>query len=83
VTLYSDCEIYTELWRQKNWLLHLDNEPSHTSIFHQAFFNKNNMTLFSQPLYFSVSPIGDKTKGCQLDTIWFTEAESQAMPSSI
>jgi hypothetical protein len=27
-----------ELWRQKNWLLHHDNAPSHTSVFTREFF---------------------------------------------
>jgi hypothetical protein len=26
-----------ELWRQKNWMLHLDNTPSHTSFFTSDF----------------------------------------------
>jgi hypothetical protein len=26
-----------ELWRQKNWLLHHDNAPSHTSVFSREF----------------------------------------------
>jgi hypothetical protein len=27
-----------ELWGQKNWLLHHDSAPSHTSFFHQGIF---------------------------------------------
>jgi hypothetical protein len=29
-----------ELWRQKNWLLHHNNAPSHTSFFTIAFLTK-------------------------------------------
>jgi hypothetical protein len=30
--------LHPELWRQKNWLLHHDNTPSHTSLFNQGIF---------------------------------------------
>jgi hypothetical protein len=32
-----------ELWRQKNWLLHHDNTPFHTSFFTREFLAKNNI----------------------------------------
>jgi hypothetical protein len=51
-----------ELWRQKNWLLHHDKAPSHTSFFTREFLTRKNMTLVSHPPYFSVSPIEDKTE---------------------
>jgi hypothetical protein len=34
-----------KLWQQKNWLLHHDNAPSHTSIFTREFLTRNNMTV--------------------------------------
>jgi histone-lysine N-methyltransferase SETMAR len=40
-----------EFWRQKNWLLHHDNTPSHTSFFTTKFFNKKNMTVVPHPPY--------------------------------
>jgi hypothetical protein len=45
-------------WRQKKWLLHHNNTPSHTSFFMREFLTKN-MTC-SRSLYFSVSLIEDK-----------------------
>jgi hypothetical protein len=52
-----------ELWRQKSWLLHHDNAPSHSSFFTREFLTKNKMTAVQPPaLLFSVSPIEDKTE---------------------
>jgi histone-lysine N-methyltransferase SETMAR len=59
-----------KLWRQKNWLLHHDNTPSHTSFFTTEFLSKNNMTVISHPPYspdlaprdFSQPPVEDKTE---------------------
>jgi hypothetical protein len=51
-----------ELWRQKNWLLHHDNKPSHTSFFTSEFFTKNNMAAAPPILLFPVSPTEDKTE---------------------
>jgi uncharacterized protein YecT (DUF1311 family) len=31
--------------RQKNWLLHHDNAPTHTSFFTREFFTMNNITI--------------------------------------
>jgi hypothetical protein len=36
-----------ELWRQKYWLLHHDNAPSHTSFFTREFLSKHNKTVVS------------------------------------
>jgi hypothetical protein len=55
-----------ELWRQKSWLLHHYNVPSHTSFFTKEFFTKNNMTV--------VSPNEDKTESRHFDTTKVTEA---------
>jgi hypothetical protein len=36
--VYGDCvKMWRELWRQKNWLSHHDNAPSHTSFFSMEF----------------------------------------------
>jgi hypothetical protein len=52
-----------ELWRQKNWLLHHYNAPSHTSFFTRELWARNNVTVVPPPsLLFSVSPIEDKTE---------------------
>jgi hypothetical protein len=52
-----------QLWRQKNWMSHHDNAPSCTSLFTRDFsFMKNNRIVVPHPLYFSVSPIEDKTE---------------------
>jgi hypothetical protein len=37
-----------KLWWQKNWLLHHDNAPSHTSFFTREFFTKN-VTVVPHP----------------------------------
>jgi hypothetical protein len=45
-----------ELWRQKNWLLHHDYAPSHTSCFTREFLTKNNLTVVPHLPYFSLFP---------------------------
>jgi hypothetical protein len=35
--------LHPELWQQKNWLLHHNNTPSHTSFFTSEFFAKNDV----------------------------------------
>jgi hypothetical protein len=61
---------------QKNWLLHHDNAPSHTSFFTRAiFFTINNMTVFPTHLnFFSFPSLRKKMKGCHFDTTEVTEA---------
>jgi hypothetical protein len=51
----------SELWRQKNWVLHHDNVHTHT-FFTMEFVTKNNMNV--APIYpiFSGSPIEYKTE---------------------
>jgi hypothetical protein len=60
-----------EPWRQKNWLLHHDNAPSHTSFFHQGMFYPPKIWLSSPshpthlimaPCDFYVAPIEGKTE---------------------
>jgi hypothetical protein len=51
-----------EHWRQKNWLLHRDNAPSHISFFTRECFTNTNLTVDPHPPYFSVTMIEDKTE---------------------
>jgi hypothetical protein len=69
-----------EIWRQKNWLLHHDNAPSHTSFFSRHFSDKNNMSVVPCPPYSSLfSRFKIKLKGRHFDTVEVTEAESLAV----
>ncbi|UYV75280.1 hypothetical protein LAZ67_12003281 [Cordylochernes scorpioides] len=40
-----------DLWKNKNWLLHHDNAPSHTSLLVRDFLAKNNTLMMPQPPY--------------------------------
>jgi hypothetical protein len=40
-----------ELWREKNWLLHHDNAPSHASFSIRELLAKRNMTFVPNPPY--------------------------------
>ncbi|UYV63278.1 hypothetical protein LAZ67_2003639 [Cordylochernes scorpioides] len=42
-----------DLWKNKNWLLHHDNAPAHTSLLVRDFLAKNNTLMMPQPLYSS------------------------------
>ncbi|KAG5326444.1 MOS1T transposase, partial [Acromyrmex heyeri] len=39
------------LWKNKNWLLHYDNAPAHTSLLVREFLSKNNTLMMPQPPY--------------------------------
>jgi hypothetical protein len=54
--------LLTELWRHKNWLLHHDNAPSHTSLITGEFLTKDNKTLITTDPFFSVLPIEGKNE---------------------
>ncbi|UYV68939.1 hypothetical protein LAZ67_6001728 [Cordylochernes scorpioides] len=41
-----------DLWKNKNWLLHHDNAPAHTSLLVRDFLAKNNTLMMPQPPYF-------------------------------
>jgi transposase len=84
--------LHPKLWRQKNWLLHHDNAPSHTSSSTWEFLTKNNMTVVPHPPYspdlapcdFSLFPqLMIKLKGRRFDTTEVTEAESQAVLNTL
>jgi hypothetical protein len=72
-----------ELWRQKNWLLHHDNAPSHTPFFTRELFYPKQHDCLPESPYFSVYPIDDKTETPHFDTIVVIEAESQAMLNTL
>ncbi|UYV60468.1 PHKG1 [Cordylochernes scorpioides] len=40
-----------DLWKNKNWLLHHDNAPAHTSLLVRNFLAKNNTLMMLQPPY--------------------------------
>ncbi|UYV61909.1 hypothetical protein LAZ67_1007037 [Cordylochernes scorpioides] len=40
-----------DLWRNKNWLLHHDNAPAHTSLLVRDILAKNNTLMMPQPPY--------------------------------
>ena len=40
-----------DLWKNKNWLLHHDNAPAHTSLLVRGFLAKNNTLIMPQPPY--------------------------------
>ncbi|UYV69131.1 hypothetical protein LAZ67_6002522 [Cordylochernes scorpioides] len=40
-----------DLWKNKNWLLHHDNAPAHTSLLVRDFLAKNNKLMMPQPPY--------------------------------
>ena len=40
-----------DLWKNKNWLLHHDNAPAHTSFLVRKFLAQNNTITLPQPAY--------------------------------
>ncbi|UYV68865.1 hypothetical protein LAZ67_6001340 [Cordylochernes scorpioides] len=40
-----------DLWKNKNWLLHHNNAPAHTSLLVRDFLAKNNILMMPQPPY--------------------------------
>jgi hypothetical protein len=66
-----------EPWRQKNWLLHHDNAPSHTSFFTRECFTPQKIWLSSPthrlimaPCDFYVAPIEGKTERLSVWLSW-------------
>ncbi|UYV82243.1 PlexA [Cordylochernes scorpioides] len=45
------CQKRPDLWKNKNWLLHHDNAPAHTSLLVHDFLAKNNTLMMPQPPY--------------------------------
>jgi hypothetical protein len=88
VTLYSNCEnvrrLRLELWRQKNWLLHHGNAPSHISFLTTEVSTKNNMTVVPHSPYFSLFPrLKIKLKGRHFDIAEVMEAELRAVLNTL
>jgi hypothetical protein len=74
-----------ELWRDKTWLLHHDNAPSHTSVLTLQFLAKNKMAVIpDSPYYPDLAPrdfflfpeMKLKLKGRRFDTTEEIQAES-------
>jgi len=42
---------WPEMWKNRDWLLHHDNAPAHTSLIVREFLSKNNMTTVPHPAY--------------------------------
>ncbi|UYV80238.1 hypothetical protein LAZ67_18002125 [Cordylochernes scorpioides] len=42
---------HPDLWKNKNWLLHHDNAPAHTSLLVRDLLAKNNTLMMPQPPY--------------------------------
>ncbi|KYN09459.1 PREDICTED: uncharacterized protein LOC108769730 [Trachymyrmex cornetzi] len=52
ISIGSCHSIFTnDLWKNKNWLLHHDNAPAHTSLLVREFLAKNNTLMMPQPPY--------------------------------
>jgi hypothetical protein len=68
-----------ELWRQKNWLLHHDNAPSHTSFSPENFLPKTiRLSSATHPTF-----LFSRLKDRHSDTIEVIEAESQAVLNTL
>jgi hypothetical protein len=73
-----------EILQQKNWLLHHDNAPSHTSSFTRESVTKNNMTVVPYSLYFSLFPrLKIELKGRHFETIEKIETEPQSVLNTL
>jgi hypothetical protein len=66
----------SNIWRQKNWLLHHENAPSHASVFIMEFLTQNSMTVDTIHPNFLFSRFEIKLKGLRFDTTEVIEAES-------
>jgi hypothetical protein len=78
------CRLHPEFRRQENWLLHHDNTPPTTFFFAREFWTKSNMTILTNPPYFSLFlQLKIKLKGRHLDIIEVIEAESQAVLNTL
>jgi len=42
---------WPEMWKNRDWLLHHDNVPAHTSLVVRKFLTKYNMTTAPHPAY--------------------------------
>jgi hypothetical protein len=73
----------TELWRQKNWLLHHNNALSHTSFLTREFFTKSNMTTIPHSPYSSDLAPCDLSVSRHFYALEVIEAKSLALLSTL
>jgi hypothetical protein len=62
VTAWNEQRLLPELWWQKNWLLHHDNAPSHTSFFTREFLTKT--TWLTSPTHTTCLTMPPVTSVC-------------------
>jgi hypothetical protein len=62
ILLWRVQRLHPKLWQQKNWLLHHNKGPSHTSFFIREFLTKQHDCHPPPTLLFSFSPSEDKTE---------------------
>jgi transposase len=83
---------WPELWKNRNWLLHHDNAPAHTSLVVREFLTKNNVTTVPHPAYspdlahcdFYVFPkMKLRLKGRRFASIEEVQAESQQILNTL
>jgi hypothetical protein len=70
----------------KNWLLHHDNAPSHTSFFTGEFFYQKQHDWHAHLIHLTWPPatyLFPRLKGRHFDTIDAMEAESQVVLNSL
>jgi hypothetical protein len=84
VTFYGDCVKMCQDFAPNNWLLHHDNAPYHSFIFHQGILTNTNLAIVPDPPYFSLYPrLRIKLKGRHFDTVEVMESESQAVLNTL
>lgn len=81
-----------ELWKKKDWLVHHDNAPAHTSLVVREFLAKNNMATVPHPPYspdlapcdFYLFPkMKIALKGRRFDSIEDIQVESQRVLNTL
>ena len=81
-----------EIWKNRNWLLHHDNAPAHTSLVVREFLTKNNVSTVPHPAYspdmahcdFYVFPkMKLRLKGRRFASIEEVQAESQQILNTL
>ncbi|UYV71193.1 hypothetical protein LAZ67_8002094 [Cordylochernes scorpioides] len=60
-----------DLWKNKNWLLHHDNAPAHTSLLVRDLLAKNNTLMMPQPPY-SPDLAPSAGGGSAINTMFYT-----------
>jgi hypothetical protein len=89
VTSYGDCvkmcEDFAPNFGDKNWLLHQDDAPSHTSTFTREFWPKATWLLSPAPIHppFLFPRFKTNQKSRHFDTIEVIESESQVVLNTL